>query len=215
MCGWVHEGTGWPLKHVTEFKGGPAVVYGTLRGCLAIMHHAEHFHYIDHGYLRRDEHYRVVQNRHAHEGVPDPVSGARFASLNLQIKPWREGGQVYLICPPSIHVQRVFGCYDWLEKAQKRWHPHRIRTKESPVSLQDDLRDVRAVVTFNSNVGVDALLEGVPVIADHGPCVGVQDRRRLFEGLAWCQWTVDEIRQGLPWNYPEEMQRDLSGVCGL
>jgi hypothetical protein len=64
------------------------------------------------------------------------------------------------------------------------------------------------VVTFNSNTGVDAALFGRPVIAmDEGsmawPVAGHQvteivmpDRSAWAARLAWCQWTMDEMRSG-------------------
>lgn len=68
------------------------------------------------------------------------------------------------------------------------------------------------VVTWNSTVGVEALLRGKPTVAmDRGSMastVAVQDlrielpinREAWAERLAWYQWTLDELRNGYAWD---------------
>lgn len=48
-----------------------------------------------------------------------------------------------------------------------------------------------------------ALMWGIPVESHYPRWVGVQDntdeeRDRMFERLAWCQWQLSEIESGLP-----------------
>jgi len=72
-------------------------------------------------------------------------------------------------------------------------------------SLESALAGARLVVTWNSNVGHDALLAGVPVIA-HGPAAyadlsgetlpSLEDRLDYFHRVAYGQWTLDEMRSG-------------------
>jgi len=67
------------------------------------------------------------------------------------------------------------------------------------------LAGARLVVTWNSNVGHEALLAGVPVVA-HGPAAyaelagetlpSVDARREYFHRVAYGQWTLDEMRSG-------------------
>lgn len=73
-------------------------------------------------------------------------------------------------------------------------------------SLEEALAGARLVVTWNSNVGHDALLAGVPVVA-HGPAAyseltgetlpSVDARREYFHRVAYGQWTLAEMRSGL------------------
>lgn len=76
--------------------------------------------------------------------------------------------------------------------------------------LQSALRGAALVATWNSNTGVDALLAGKPVtVADPGSMVWEQaqglrrgaqpDRESWAARLAWCQWSLDEIRSGEAW----------------
>ena len=82
--------------------------------------------------------------------------------------------------------------------------------------LADDLKGAKCVVTFNSNVGHLALLEGIPVVASDQAMykdVALENmvllteknvysknkkRRAYFQDLAYAQWTIDELMQGLP-----------------
>lgn len=89
-----------------------------------------------------------------------------------------------------------------------RPHPH---GKTDAMPLEDDLRDARFVVTWNSNSAVDAVIAGVPAVAmDKGSMAwGVTghelrppprpDRDAWAHALAWKQWTKDEMASGYCW----------------
>ena len=81
-------------------------------------------------------------------------------------------------------------------------------------NLQEDLKHASHVVTFNSNVGVDAVIAGRPVMAfdcgsmvyelasDLGcPNTCDETRQRWANNLAYCQWTIDEVRCGEAWSH--------------
>lgn len=104
-----------------------------------------------------------------------------------------------------------------------RFRPHPLAGSKSSAlaSLPHSTGDLAAaleramwVVTFNSNSGVDAVLQGVPAVAmDPGamawPVTGrvpweappMPDRTRWAAELAWCQWTLEEIRRGDAWDH--------------
>jgi hypothetical protein len=78
-------------------------------------------------------------------------------------------------------------------------------------SLEDALAGADVVLTFNSNTAVESVLAGVPTVAfDEGsmawPVTGhavgeiiTPDRTPWTHWLAWCQWTMDEMRSGDCW----------------
>ncbi|MGB0361254.1 MAG: hypothetical protein ACPGEF_07600 [Endozoicomonas sp.] len=86
-------------------------------------------------------------------------------------------------------------------------------TVSSNKNIKEDFKNCWAVSTFNSTSGVDAVLAGIPVfigcdgsmvdqIANHDvsnieqpelPC-----RKQWANDIAYTQWTLDEIRDGLP-----------------
>lgn len=117
--------------------------------------------------------------------------------------------------------------------------PEGFDVQEGPLAAA--LEAVDLVVTWNSNTAVDAMLAGVPTIAcDEGSMAwpvaarglkaldGPLDpafsdgharpgelpaRVRWAHGLAWCQWSPEEIRAGLAWRYHirPAVERHLEG----
>lgn len=104
-----------------------------------------------------------------------------------------------------------------------RFRPHPMAVRRGMVhtvpgaraldgSLADALSGARAVLTFNSNTAVDSLLAGKPTVACEPGAMawGVAsaatattkepDRLAFFKRLAWCQWSMDEIRSGAAWD---------------
>lgn len=80
--------------------------------------------------------------------------------------------------------------------------------------LAEVLEEARAVVTWNSTTGVESVLAGVPTVAlDRGamayPVAGndldalgeTPCRAAWLARLAYSQWTLDEMRAGLPWRH--------------
>lgn len=108
---------------------------------------------------------------------------------------------------------------DWRMPVRFRPHPEAIkRGLDRPVpgaetmrgALADAIAGAARVATFNSNTGVDALLAGKPVtVADNGSMAATPaaliamgfdpGREEWAARLAWCQWTMDEIRSGEAW----------------
>ena len=83
------------------------------------------------------------------------------------------------------------------------------------------------VVTFNSNTAVEAVLAGCPSIAlDRGsmawPVVGHQlsdiitpDRAAWANRLAWCQFSLDEMRSGACWEAVSCLSHEPGPHCGV
>lgn len=99
--------------------------------------------------------------------------------------------------------------------------PIRIRphpgNQPAKVPLEDDLRGAHACVIWSSGSGVKALIAGVPVFYDAPAwiCAGTAKRIQgehlewsivtdewprlvALRGMAWAQWSVDEITSGEP-----------------
>lgn len=114
------------------------------------------------------------------------------------------------------------------------WRPHPAQTeiegKHVPCRnadetsfrpLAEDLARADFVVTYCSNVGHDALLEGIPVFADQkamyaklsqpdlqkailARCPSVNLRKNYFQRVAYSQWTLPEVSEGLPFQAMEK-----------
>lgn len=94
-------------------------------------------------------------------------------------------------------------------------HPGQ-REPKSRATLQQLLEDARCVVTFNSTVGVEAVMMGIPTIAtDRGSMAWEvtghslddiaapvrYDREQWARDLAYTQWNHEEISTGVAWDH--------------
>ena len=67
----------------------------------------------------------------------------------------------------------------------------------------DDLARCGRVVTWGSGAAIKALLWGIPVVSEMPDWIGEQNntdegRLAMLRRLAWAQWTMDEISEGVP-----------------
>jgi hypothetical protein len=153
----------------------------------------------------------------------------RFAQhFPAALRPWRPDGEYALIVgqvpgDAALLGRDLQGWYECMARAfpvpaRFRSHPDAggaavVDGAERLIgSLEDALSRARVVVTWNSNVGVDAVLAGKPTIAfdcgsmawpvaaHHAYIVDVEpDRERWAAELAWRQWTANELRNGTAW----------------
>ena len=83
-------------------------------------------------------------------------------------------------------------------------------------TINDDLKNAHCTVAYTSGSSIDSMIAGIPVItcseynflwpiSSHSledvenPKCG--EREQLLYDLAYTQWTVDEIKQGKPWQH--------------
>ena len=128
----------------------------------------------------------------------------------------------------SDHLLWLDGAAERIRSYSKRpikFRPHPLAksayrpvkgTELSVVPLAEDLKTAHCVVTYNSNSAVEALIYGVPVFAhDQGSmCWKVAnksllsvdvpnkpDRSQWLSDLAYCQWTLKEMKEGKAWKH--------------
>lgn len=162
---------------------------------------------------------------------------SRFVNFERSYRYWNPNGDYVLIVGQVAGDAAVQGVdlrkfYADCSRAAKeffylpaRFRPHpvaiqfgqRVNVPDAEVSygsLHHDLEHAAVVVTWNSNTGVDAVMQGKPTIAfDRGSMawpVTAHDfripaepanRREWAEALAWCQFSLDEIRSGFAWEH--------------
>ena len=193
---------------------------------------------IDYGYLNRvsgianfDTGYWQVGIDQLGWAPPFECPSDRFEALGLDIEARAHSGEAIYVCgqhagDPS-HGLDADGLSKWAWETVNRiealtdrpvvWRPHPdtalfldgVETHIGAVEWDD----VFCVVTINSNIGREALLEGVPVVCDASAsyadlgvrefserltCPPIGRRRSYFNRLAYAQWTLDEMREGLP-----------------
>jgi hypothetical protein len=137
--------------------------------------------------------------------VPFDCPSDRFDALGVKIQPPRGGsGPTILAAQLPGDAAHPFETEDqlraWIATVphdEVRWHPAMSIYDNEP--LDAALARAGCIVTWNSNIGHDALLAGVPVAA-HGAApyadVSMADRALYFARVAYAQWTPQEMQSG-------------------
>ncbi len=161
----------------------------------------------------------------------------RAEKLGVEMKPWKEPGGCVVVCGQVPWDASVEGtdhprwCQNTVEKLRDytdrrivfRPHPLALNAMKplwgcvtSTVPLAEDLETAHAVVTYNSNSGVEAMLLGVPVFAaDPGSMCwelankslisvdvpNTPDRQQWLNDLCYAQWTIEEMSSGETWRH--------------
>lgn len=204
-----------------------SIVYGILRGTGDILKSCEEkgldYLYCDHSFFGAtragtggQNYYRLVPNGRYYTDLGD-MPGDRWATLGLQVKPWRKTGDHVVIVPVSKFVAAYngFDAHDWLAETydQVKSHTDRpivVKPKDSERPLASVLENAWALVTMESNAAVDAVLSGIPVFTSPQAAASrvgstdlseletpaMPDRAQHLANLAYQQWTVEEIRSG-------------------
>ena len=195
---------------------------------------------IEAAFQKRGEYYAVgwdQQAGHADFNTGPGIPIDRWGKLGIRSKRWRtgRGGTVLVIgqLPRDTQVQNVdhlAWCQETFEFYRDRgdlvlFRPHPMVDDPGIYGIPrgyldftpiEELRDlnIRCAVTWNSTFAVDAVIQGIPVIAmdkgsmawevashdltilDHKPL-----RSRWLAKIGYAQWTLEEMRQGLPWKH--------------
>lgn len=144
-------------------------------------------------------------------------------AMGAKICEWRNSGnEIIILAQRGIGPPGVRQPDGWHRRTaeQLKAAGHRVRVRvhpgenPPPISLEDDLRNARAVVTWASGAAFKALLLGVPVLYGCEQWVGREaatflrvsrnleisspERLPTFRRLAWSVWRTREIVTGLP-----------------
>jgi len=203
--------------------------YGFLRGTGELYKKAKDFWYLDHGYFRQsnrefknnnvvirdfDGYFRIVHNNFWHDGsVNFPTD--RFEKLNLEIKPQKTNGEYILVSEPTIESSRYYSLVDWTNETIKKIKKHTdrkiiIHNKGSSIPLSKLLEKASAFVSNHSSAGFLAMLRGVPAvftnktlksIGEISDIENIKINEKILMNLAYCQWTLEEIKSGQAWEF--------------
>ena len=160
----------------------------------------------------------------------------RWRKLGVNLKPWRgiSGENYVLLCgqvPWDANVEHIH-MDEWIVESHKRlcrrtdrkilFRPHpralgRLRINGLPEHTGPIVWDeVHAVVTYNSNTAVEAVINGVPAFVDDIGSMALPvssrslydiespwypARERWAQDLAYTQWTPNEMRNGEAWSH--------------
>jgi hypothetical protein len=179
----------------------------------------------ENGYLGRDwrgEHwYALAANYHNGAGSWPRGGAERWNDWRVPMAEWRTGGnEIVILATRSIGPVGVAEPHGWCGQQYdllRRMTDRPVRIREHPgerpcVSLEHDLRDAYAVLTWGSGAALKALLMGIPVFYGFKNWIGagagrVWDgnleparpcRLNTFQTLAWSMWNTQEIATGEP-----------------
>lgn len=199
---------------------------------------------LERGFVHRDRYFSAgFGGINGRADFNNEARGAdRWLQLETPLEPMRNGGSHIVLCgqvPWDASVQHT-DHIGWIAEASRKlrdftdlpilFRPHPlaadstpsfIGTERSTGPLDNDLAGAAAVVTFNSNTGVEALIRGIPVLSfDEGSMVYsvtphefrilpalirgkclLPDRGQWANNLAYAQWNLEEMAQGLPWRH--------------
>lgn len=172
--------------------------------------------------------YAMCLGHHSGRGTWRVGEEDRWEKLGIPLKPWRERGEhILVLAARGIGERGLAQPRGWeIEVAGRlrgitkrpvriRLHPGiKLKLKDAVLpSLEPDLTNCFAAVTWASGAGIKAIVAGVPVfhelpgwIGEAAARYGIEDIERPFVGdrlpmlrrMAWAQWTADEIGTGEP-----------------
>ena len=176
--------------------------------------------------------------------IVDPMRWTQIArDTGIVMKDWQTDGEYILICTqrnggwsmggldvPTWLTQTIAKIKQYTDRPIiVRPHPgdggsaQYLKTNDPRYKLStnklivDDLKNAKAVITYNSSPGVAGAIEGIPVfVTDPNPKVSqafdvantdlslienplYPERQQWIERLAMCHWNFDEISNGTAW----------------
>lgn len=179
------------------------------------------YYYGDNSYFdsSRKQYFRVTQNRLQHDGL-GWSNGHRFAKLEIEIKPWQPEGKHIVVCPQSddFMTMVVGKGLHWEKQLPGFTREVRLRSWSRDktalaATLEADLVDAYALITWSSAAAITAVLNGIPVVC-LGQCAASRmggtlegidalpkymNREHWAGTLADNQWTLEEMRSGECW----------------
>ncbi len=179
-----------------KFQDGPVALYGvtpeTMSLWVGLRREHRDYYYIDNAYFSAghadDKYLRVTKNARQCSGF-GKSDGSRVLKHNVNIRPWRGGGECVLVTCQSEwwYVQHGTTLQHWIDaviseikqysdrpirirlkpkskylRAPNHVEPGEITAANADVPFERDLKDAWALVTHSSNTAVEAIIEGVP-----------------------------------------------------
>lgn len=148
-------------------------------------------------------------------------SGDRLQKMQIDMKPWRKRGEhILVLCSRGLGEPGIAQPKDWpisiaraLHAATDRPIKVRLHPGDKFSSMDADLINAHACVTWASGSAIKALAHGFPIFYEMEKWIGADaavrgiakmedpylgDRSAMFRRLSWAQWSSAEIASGEP-----------------
>ena len=217
------------MCHIDNFKDYNKTIatYGYLRGTGELIKKVRNFIYMDHGYFKQSDrvfeknktkifnyngYFRVVVNDFWHDGS-GKKSEDRLKKLDLKFKNLNKSGEYIILSEPTDDAKNYYGLKNWINETMneiKKYSDRKIiiHNRTSALPLNDLLKDAWAFVSDHSSAGFQAMISGVPAyftnktLSKIGKLEDLENHEinyKIFNNLAYQQWTISEIKSGECW----------------
>ena len=203
-----------------HFLGG--LQFGSEKLVEQLLRRDDEYVFFDRAYLKGGRNTNLLRCVHSAYQNHKIVQSQGPRDFGVKLSPWRKHGNCIMLCPPGAAIRQAFGLGDWQNDMTLRLMS--LTSRVIDISLKGDRRPLgerlancHAVVTWTSNVAVEAAAAGVPVFVSpfsaaapvgtllddmtkenvespRMPDDGV--RQAWLDGLAWSQFSLDEIKSG-------------------
>ncbi len=182
---------------------------------------------VENGYFGRNfcgtEWYALALSQHNGCGHMPPGSEKRWKRLGIELKPWKtDGKEIILLGTRGMGSNITREPNGWLYRIEhmlRRQQKRQVRRRQHPgpqwvipeISLEEDLENAWAAITWGSSAGLKALAMGIPVFHGLSGWIGksaarpmqndvetrfLGDRKPMFEQVASAMWSIDELESG-------------------
>ena len=229
LCYNFAKGSDSLMCHVSNFRdyNKSIATYGVLRGTLEIINKVKNYFYMDHGYFNQskrsfednrtniinlDGYFRIVFNNFVHNGEGN-YPNDRLEKLNLKILDQKKYGNYIILSEPSEVMKKLYNVPNWTEdtlKLVRKYTDRKVvvhnKFSEKPLNLL--LKDAWAFVSLQSTAGFTAMSKGIPsyfteaTLSHIGKIKNIENPNinyKIFNNLAYGQWTLKEIETGEAW----------------
>ena len=230
LCYNFAKGSNALMCHVNDFKeyNKTIATYGVLRGTYEVIKKVNNFYYMDHGYFNQSTrsfenkrtnvldmngYFRIVYNNFIHNGDGD-YPDDRLKKLKLNFLEQRKSGDEIILSEPSDAMKKVYNVQDWVDKTKniiKKFSDRKIivHNKFSKKPLDELLKSAWSFISLQSTAGFKAMVNGVPAYFTEPSLKNINNieemenpkiNYKIFNNLAYGQWTLREIESGEAWN---------------
>ena len=231
LCYNFAKGSNSLMCHVNNFNqfDQPIATYGVLRGTYEVIRKSRNFFYMDHGYFNQskrifennktnvvnlDGYFRIVFNNFIHNGegnYPDD----RLKKLKLNFFDQKKNGDIIILSEPSEAMKKIYNAYNWVNETKKiikKYSDRKIvvHNKFSPKPLDELLKHAWCFISLQSTAGFNAMINGIPAYFTENSLKNINKiedienpkiNYKIFNNLAYGQWTLKEIETGEAWDY--------------
>jgi|LakMenEpi03Aug12_release.lakeMendotaPanAssembly.Ray.scaffolds.fasta_scaffold558696_2 hypothetical protein len=160
-----------------------------------------------------DSYFRISHNAFFNSGIGNYPSD-RFARLNIKIKKRKRGSKILLVPPLEGFSARFYQVSNWLKNTIdeiKKYSDRKIiiSNKFDIKKASDYFNETFCLVTYHSNTGIDAIINGIPCIFTNpqrqfskiSEIENPPYSEKILYNLAYAQWNIHEIRSGEAWSF--------------